>query len=200
MTRRPGGRPRHRTRPLGGGETARLARAIRANQAEGRKQLRVLGERCTSSRSSRSAGPAIAGPHDIAAGLGPELGALEQEQLRVALLDRGNRLLGAPLVYQGTADGIQIRLRDVFREVIRVGAAGLVLVHNHPSGDPGPSAEDVELTAEVGRAGALLGVSVLDHVILVAGGYVSLRERGLYTPPRGATVDEEPESLGPRRV
>lgn len=200
MSRRPGRRQRQRTRPLRAGETARLARAVRANQAEGRKLLRLLGERCAGPRSRRPAGPPIVAPADIAAELGPELGELEQEQLRVVLLDRANRPLGVPLVYQGTADGIQVRVRDVFREAIRVGAAGLVLVHNHPSGDAGPSAEDVELTVDLGRAGALLGVSVLDHVILAGNGYVSLREHGLYAPPGDGVAADGAELPGARSV
>ena len=182
MSRRRRRRAPRRARPLGAGEAAHLLRLARDQQ----RLLRRLAERCEIGRPGRPVGrPAttLRGPADLAAHIGPELGDLEQEQLRVVLLDRHNRPLGAPLVYQGTADGIDVRLRDCFREAIRAGAAGVVLVHNHPSGSPEASADDVALTAEAGRAGALLGIPVLDHVIVAGEGYVSLREHGLYAPP-----------------
>lgn len=102
---------------------------------------------------------------------------LQQEQLRAVLLDPGNRLLGIHLVYQGTIDGVAVRLADLFREAIRVGATALALVHNHPTGRADqPSAGDLTLTAEAVRAGHLLGIAVVDHVIVGRGapGYCSL--------------------------
>ena len=107
----------------------------------------------------------------------------------MVLLDRRNRPLGVPLDYQGTADGIDVRLRDCFREAVRAGAAAVVLVHNHPGGSPEASADDVTLTAEAGRAGALLGIPVLDHLIVAGDRYVSLREHGLYAPPPPAGAE-----------
>lgn len=102
---------------------------------------------------------------------------LQQEQLRAILLDPGNRLLGIHLVYQGTIDGVAVRLADLFREAVRVGATALALVHNHPTGRADqPSAVDLLLTAEAVRAGHLLGIAVVDHVIVGRGtpGYFSL--------------------------
>ncbi len=102
---------------------------------------------------------------------------LQQEQLRAILLDPGNRLLGVHLVYQGTIDGVAVRLADLFREAIRIGATALALVHNHPTGRTDqPSAGDLLLTAEAMRAGHLLGIAVVDHVIVGRGepGYFSL--------------------------
>lgn len=102
---------------------------------------------------------------------------LQQEQLRALLLDPGNHLLGIHLVYQGTIDGVAVRLADLFREAIRVGATALALVHNHPTGRADqPSAGDLLLTAEAVRAGHLLGIAVVDHVIVGRGapGFFSL--------------------------
>jgi len=112
------------------------------------------------------AGATVGAPADIYR-LCPDMMDLQQEQLRVVLLDAGNRLLGLHLVYQGTIDGVAVRLADLFREAIRVGATAIALVHNHPTGRAdNPSASDLLLTAEAVRAGILLGIAVLDHVIV----------------------------------
>jgi DNA repair protein RadC len=122
-------------------------------------------------------------PADVADYLGPEMADLAQEQLRVLLLDIKNRLIGAALVYQGGANAIVIRLADCFREAVRVGAAAIVLAHNHPSHDPDPSEEDVRVTREAAQVGDLLGIELLDHIVLgTATEFVSLRERGFYRP------------------
>jgi len=125
-------------------------------------------------------------PADIAAYLGPETADLPQEQLRVVLLDRRGRLIDTPLVYQGGQSETAVRLADCFREAIRHNAAAIVLVHNHPSGAAEASPEDVQVTYDAGRAGLLLGVDVLDHVILASEGFASLRAEGLYIPPVAA--------------
>jgi DNA repair protein RadC len=82
-------------------------------------------------------------------------------------------------VYVGKLDGVDIRVGDVFREAVRRGSAALVVVHNHPSGDPAPSAEDVRVTKQMKQAGDLLGIDVLDHVIIGGNRHVSLKERSL---------------------
>lgn len=155
-----------------------------------RENLRLLGELATTSEvpllDPEKDGRSVRTPADVATYLGTELSALAQEQLRVVCLDTKNRILATPLVYQGGLNATVIRLADCFREAVRLGAAAIVLLHNHPSGDPTPSPEDVRLTAEAGRAGELLGIDVLDHVILGASGsYVSLRQLGHYVPARG---------------
>lgn len=129
---------------------------------------------------------AIKNPADIADYLGAELAELPQEQLRVVHLDTRNRVLGTILVYQGGLNATVIRLADCFREAVRLGAAAIILAHNHPSGDPTPSPEDLRLTAEAARVGELLGIDVLDHLILAKSGHVSLRQQGLFTPKRTA--------------
>ena len=100
-----------------------------------------------------------------------------------------------------------MRLAECFREAVREGATALVLVHNHPSGRPEPSPEDVRLTDDAARAGELLGVEVLDHVILGRSGFSSLRATGLYTPrptqgeaaerPRAAWTADGPDRSAP---
>ena len=124
----------------------------------------------------------VRGPADVVQYLEAEMAPLAQEQLRVANLDTKNHLLSTSLVYQGGLNATVIRLADCFREAVRVGAAAVILVHNHPSGDPTPSPEDIRLTAEAGHVGELLGIDVLDHIVIGRPGFVSLRERGLYTP------------------
>ena len=161
-----------------------------------RENLRLLGELSVSQEGTgvgpRSGGKAVRGPLDLVAYLGPEMAALPQEQLRVVLLDTKNRVLGITLVYQGGLNSLVVRLADVFREPVARGAAAIILVHNHPSGVPTPSPEDVRMTEEAIRAGELLGIDVLDHLV-VGDGYVSLREKGLarfpVTPGRSANLD-----------
>jgi DNA repair protein RadC len=106
---------------------------------------------------------------------------LEQEHLRVLLLNTKNHVLGTHDVYHGSLNTVGVRVGELFREAIRRNSNALALIHNHPSGDPTPSPEDVALTREAVAAGALLDIEVLDHVIIGAGepGYVSLKERGL---------------------
>jgi DNA repair protein RadC len=154
-----------------------------------RQNLRLLTDLATHYEVARLGCPAgdrtISRPQELAAYLAPEMADLEQEQLRVVLLTTKNRIMGCGLVYQGGINAVSIRLADCFREAVRQGAAALILVHNHPSGDPTPSPEDVALTVEAGRVGALLGIDVLDHLVIGGQGrYVSLRERGLFTPSR----------------
>jgi DNA repair protein RadC len=85
-------------------------------------------------------------------------------------------------VYQGSVNQAQVRIAEVFREAIRHNAVALIAVHNHPSGDPTPSAADVTLTAELAKAGDLLDVEVLDHLIIGRGRHASLRRLGLGFP------------------
>lgn len=123
--------------------------------------------------------PQIRSPQDVVHLLQADMGLLEQEHLRVLLLDVKNRVLAARTVYVGRLDGVDVRLGDLFREAVRVGAAAFVVAHNHPSGDPTPSSEDVHITQQIRQAGDLLGIALLDHVIIGGNRYVSLKERGL---------------------
>jgi DNA repair protein RadC len=123
--------------------------------------------------------PAVRSPHDIANLLLVEMGMLEQEHLRTVILDTKNRVLAIPEIYKGSLNSAVVRVGELFREAIRQNAAAIVLVHNHPSGDPTPSKEDVEVTERVIDAGKLLDIEVLDHLVIGRAKYVSLKERRL---------------------
>jgi len=122
---------------------------------------------------------AINSPADAAALVQYEMSALEQEHLRVILLDRRNRVLETVEVYKGSVNSSQIRVGEVFKEAIRKNASALIVIHNHPSGDPTPSPDDVAVTRAIVQAGKLLDVEVLDHLVIGQGKWVSLKERGL---------------------
>ena len=111
--------------------------------------------------------------------LAPHLAHRDRETLVVALLTRKQRLIAVIPVYAGNVAGTSVRIGELFTEALRRNAAGILLAHNHPSGDPEPSADDLRTTGDVVAAGRLLGVSVVDHVIIGAGRHVSLQERGL---------------------
>ncbi len=104
---------------------------------------------------------------------------LEREELRVLVLNIQNRVTDMQTVYQGCVNSTQVRVGELFRDAIRSHSAGILLVHNHPSGDPAPSPDDLHLTAEAIAAGKLLDVSVLDHLIIAGDGFTSLRDRGV---------------------
>lgn len=123
--------------------------------------------------------PQVRSPADVANLLMMEMGLLEQEQLRVVLLDTKNFVTKVHTVYSGSLNTAVIRVGEVFREAIRANCAALILAHNHPSGDPTPSPEDVRVTEAVVEAGALLDIRVLDHLIIGRNRFVSLKERGL---------------------
>jgi DNA repair protein RadC len=121
----------------------------------------------------------IRGPRDLADRLLLQMGRLEREELRVVLLNTRNAVLATPTVYQGNVSTALVRVGELFRDAVRQHAAGIVVVHNHPSGDPTPSPDDLHLTAETVAAGRLLDVPVLDHLIIGHDAYVSLRDRGI---------------------
>jgi DNA repair protein RadC len=101
---------------------------------------------------------------------------LTQESLWVMTLDGRNGLMGVERVYQGTATGTSVRIGELFRYAVAAGGCGIVLVHNHPSGDAQPSDEDIRLTSEVIAAGKLLDIEILDHLVLgAAGAFTSIR-------------------------
>lgn len=121
----------------------------------------------------------VRSPADVAQLLMAEMGHLEQEHFRVLYLDTRNRLLGSETVYVGSLNASHIRVGEVFREAVKRNCASIIVAHNHPSGDPTPSPEDVEVTRQLVTAGNLLDIEVLDHLIVGQQRFVSLRERGL---------------------
>lgn len=122
---------------------------------------------------------AVRSPADVANLLQLEMAMLPQEVLKVVLLDTKNRVLGIRQIYQGSVNTSQVRIAEVFRDAVNQNAPAIVVVHNHPSGDPTPSPEDVRVTEALIEAGRLLDIDVLDHLVIGQQRYVSLRERGL---------------------
>jgi len=144
---------------------ARAAQLVAAVEAGRRTLVRGRRER-----------PQIVTPRDAAALLLPQFGSRPVEHFGVVLLDTKHRVLRSTLLSVGTLDASIVDAREVFREATRGGAAAIVLFHNHPSGDPTPSEDDVELTSRLVRAGELLGIDVIDHVILAETRFCSLRD------------------------
>ena len=136
-----------------------------------------LGRRLT--LESPEERPTINSPADAAALVTYEMSAFEQEHLRVILLDRRNRVLETVEIYKGSVNSSQIRVGEIFKEAIRKNASALIVIHNHPSGDPTPSPDDVAVTRAIVQAGKMLDVDVLDHMVIGQGKWVSLKERGL---------------------
>ena len=121
----------------------------------------------------------ITSPRVLAEMLLPQYGSRAVEQFGVVLLDTKHRVLRTTVVTVGTVDASIVHPREIFREAASAGAAAIVLFHNHPSGDPEPSQDDVMLTRRVAAAGILMGIDVVDHVILADARYCSMREKGL---------------------
>ena len=122
---------------------------------------------------------AIHSPADAGALVQYEMSALEQEELWVMLLDTRNRLIFMDKLYRGSLNTSMVRVGEVFKGAIRRNAASILVLHNHPSGDPTPSPEDITLTRAIVSAGKLLDIEVLDHLVVGGGRFVSLKERGL---------------------
>jgi DNA repair protein RadC len=121
-------------------------------------------------------------PGEVYAAFAPLMEDLKREVFRVALLDAQNGLLRDCVVSEGTLSASLVHPREVFKPAILESAASVVLLHNHPSGDPTPSREDVRLTRQLVECAQLLGLRVHDHVVIGQGRYVSLAERGMITP------------------
>ncbi|MEA3375360.1 MAG: DNA repair protein RadC [Anaerolineae bacterium] len=152
-------------RGLGNAKTAQLKAALEL----GRRMLLATPEDRLVVRS----------PSDVAQLLMAEMAHLDQENFRVLYLDTRNRLLGSETVYVGTLNASHIRVAEVFRDAVKRNCAAVIVAHNHPSGDPSPSPEDVEVTRQLIAAGKLLSIEVLDHLVIGQQRFVSLRERGL---------------------
>ena len=123
--------------------------------------------------------PRITTPADGANLIMSEMSVLEQEHLRVLMIDSRNYVDKIVTLYIGSLNGAVVRIGEIFRAAIRENAAAIIVAHNHPSGDPSPSNEDVRLTKEIVKAGKLLDMQVLDHLVIGHNRFVSMRERGL---------------------
>ncbi len=120
----------------------------------------------------------VSGPSDVADLFMREMGGLDREHFRAVLLDTKNRILGVRTISIGSLNSSVVHAREVFKAAVFESAQAIVLIHNHPSGLPEPSSEDVAVTRRLADAGRILGIEVIDHVIVGAQGFVSLRELG----------------------
>jgi DNA repair protein RadC len=118
-------------------------------------------------------------PEDLALLFLPHMTALQHEELRVAVLDTKHQVERLVTVYQGSVNAAQVRVAEVFRDAIRANCPAIAIAHNHPSGDPTPSAADIALTTELASAARLLDIDLIDHLIVGDGRWVSLRRLGL---------------------
>ena len=123
--------------------------------------------------------PTINSPADAAALVQYEMSALEKEEMRVILLDTRNHVVDVVTVAHGSLNAAQMRVGEIFTPAVRKNVAALIAVHNHPSGDPTPSPQDVAITRAMIEAGKLLDIEVLDHLVIGMGKYVSLKEKKL---------------------
>jgi DNA repair protein RadC len=154
---------------LGEGKAARLAAAVE------------LGRRVVTRPLER--GARITSSEDVYRAFGPFLGHRQHEELWAIALDARQRILCRMQLARGGLSACPASLGDVFRPLIREGAAGLIVIHNHPSGAPDPSREDLAFTDRIAQAGELLGICLLDHVIVAADGYYSCLDAGSYRGP-----------------
>jgi len=123
--------------------------------------------------------PQVRSPADAAGLLMAEMGLLEKEHLRALLLDTKNHVQASPTIYVGSVNTSLIRVAEIFQEAMKANCAAIIIAHNHPSGDPTPSPEDVAVTEQIVAAGRLLDIEVLDHLVIGHQRYVSPKERRL---------------------
>jgi DNA repair protein RadC len=153
------------TRGMGEAKTAQLKAALEMG-----RRLSVL---------TQNARAQITSPQDVANLLMIEMGYLAQEQLRVVCLDTKNYVVAQQVVYQGTVNSSVVRVAEVFKPAISRTCPAIVVAHNHPSGDPAPSPEDVRTTEQLRKAGELLDIELLDHIVIGHNCFVSMKERRL---------------------
>ena len=136
-----------------------------------------LGQRL--SVQSPESKPTINSPADAAALVQYEMSALGQEHLKEIIVDTRNRVIDIEELYKGSINFTSVRVGEIFRPAVQRNAAAIILVHNHPSGDPTPSPDDLALTKAVREAGVMLDIELLDHLVIGQGRYVSMKERKL---------------------
>ena len=163
-----------RLRQLSGVGPARAARVVAAVELGRRTLVRGVAER-----------PRLTTPRQLATYLLPQYGAGAVEQFGIVMLDTKHRVIRVRIVSMGSLDSTVVHPREVFREAASASAAAVVLFHNHPSGDPTPSPDDLALTTRMVSAGDIMGIDVVDHLILADQRYFSLVEAGRLQPRVG---------------
>lgn len=128
---------------------------------------------------SQADSPGINSPSDAAALVQYEMSGLDHEELWIMILNQRNKVMTIDHLYKGSVNSSQVRVGELFKTAISMKASAIIACHNHPSGDPTPSPDDVALTRAVIQAGKLLDVDLLDHIVIGQGRWVSLKERGL---------------------
>lgn len=121
----------------------------------------------------------ISSPKDIADMLMNEMTDLNQEVLKLIMLDTKNKVLGIKDVFKGTLNSSIVHPREIFAEALKRSSANIIICHNHPSGDPSPSKEDINITIRLKECGAIMGINLLDHIIIGNTKFVSLKEKGI---------------------
>jgi DNA repair protein RadC len=155
-----------RVRGIGPAKAAELVAAIE------------LGKRLAA--SVEGARPLVRCPDDIANLVAPEMRYLQQEQFRVLFLDTRHQVLRVKVATQGSLNSSIVDCREVYREAIGANCAAVAVCHNHPSGDPSPSPEDIAVTRRLHDAGRIIGIDLIDHVIIGDGRWVSLKQQGVF--------------------
>jgi DNA repair protein RadC len=158
-------------------EDLRDVRGIGRVKAIELKAALELGKRAA--LASHEQKPQIRTPGDAAQLLMHAMATLEQEEVHTLLLDTRNRVLARVMIYRGSLNTASMRIGELFKQAIRANAAGVIVAHNHPSGDPTPSNDDVHVTKELIKAGKLLEIDVLDHLVIGHNRFTSLKERRL---------------------
>ena len=123
--------------------------------------------------------PVIHGPEDVSNFFMPKLLHETKEHFMIALLNTKNRIIAAPTISIGSLSASVVHPREIFKEAIKYPCAGIILVHNHPSGDPKPSREDIAATERLVRAGKIMDIPIIDHVIIAQHNYLSMKEKDL---------------------
>lgn len=123
--------------------------------------------------------PIIVSPSDVANLLSAEMGFLDQEHLRVLLLSTKSEVLGIHEVYKGTVNSAAVRVAEVLRPAIRENCPSIIVVHNHPSGDPAPSSQDIMITRQINQAAEMMNIELLDHIIIGGQNHLSMKDKGL---------------------
>jgi DNA repair protein RadC len=164
-------------------EVAQMSMRDLENAGIGRARAAAIVAACELSRripsSSGKVKPVFSGPEDVAAIYIPRLRDLKHEEFWVLLLSSSNRLLADKMITSGTLNSSLVHPRECFQDALKMSAATVIFVHNHPSGNAEPSQEDVTITKQLVESGKILGIPVHDHIIVAGNAFTSLADRGL---------------------